>query len=712
MKSNRLSQLSPCRFARVRPCVWSRTLLVVASLSGGGLTAAETNAPPALTPEQMFEGGTNTYANWIEFSAGGFFPSGNRARFQQQHQTSTGPFGGIEDFHFLQNINKTTTLAVDGRALFDQGDYKLSFDLEKEKTGYLKFNFSQFRTWYEGDGGYYAPTGQYYAGPTDAFDIDRQEISFEAGLALEKKPRVTFKYTHSSRDGQKGSTSFGITPPTIGVTRGLGASFYDIREHRDSFQLDVVHTLGKTDVGAGVRYDSGGLDDALKITQSPNEPVQRKITDRQVASYDTVNVHVFSETWLKNNLMFSTGFSYSDLDADFSGSRIYGSDFDVSYAPNALNGFGYFGLNGGSRLHEYVADLNLFYKPSSSVAIIPSIRIQKEDWDANSAGIETLSDKPAVPFAAFSDRSLLDVRERLDLRCTAITNWVLYARADMTEGDGNLSENGGLTPISGIGVAPISRKPEDQRFFQKYTAGARWYPSRRLTLDVGGYYKINNYDYDHLIDSTPNVAVSPNRYPAYLVMQSFETYDGSVRISFRPWQNITLVNRYELQFSTIHTRPDNASGLPEVESSKMTTHILAQDINWTPWSQLNLQAGFNYVLSEPRTPASEVTQAILQSQNNYWTINFASSLVVDNKTTLQINYFYYQADNYSDNSAMGVPYGAGAREHGITSTLSRQMTDRIRWNLRYGYFGYRDVLSGGHADYDAHLIYSSVQYRF
>src|ERR1043166_5998332 len=125
MKSNRLSQLSPCRFARVRPCVWSRTLLVVASLSGGGLTAAETNAPPALTPEQMFEGGTNTYANWIEFSAGGFFPRGNRARFQQQHQTSTGPFGGIEDFHFLQHINKTTTLAVDGRALFDQGDYKL-----------------------------------------------------------------------------------------------------------------------------------------------------------------------------------------------------------------------------------------------------------------------------------------------------------------------------------------------------------------------------------------------------------------------------------------------------------------------------------------------------------------------------------------------------------------------------------------------------------
>src|ERR1041384_3931821 len=153
MKSNRQHPRSPHRHspARPAPAVWSRTLLIVATLSGSALAAAETNGPPALTPEQMFEGGTNTYANWIEFSTGGFITSGNKARFQQQHQAPTGPYGGIEDFHYLENINKTTTLAIDGRALFDEGDYKLSLDLEREKTGYLKFNFGQFRTWYGGD---------------------------------------------------------------------------------------------------------------------------------------------------------------------------------------------------------------------------------------------------------------------------------------------------------------------------------------------------------------------------------------------------------------------------------------------------------------------------------------------------------------------------------------------------------------------------------
>ena len=48
--------------------------------------------------------------------------------------------------------------------------------------------------------------------------------------------------------------------------------------------------------------------------------------------------------------------------------------------------------------------------------------------------------------------------------------------------------------------------------FQKYFVGARWYPTRRVTLDVGGYYKNNNYDYDHTLDSTLNNAASANRW--------------------------------------------------------------------------------------------------------------------------------------------------------------------------------------------------------
>lgn len=701
---------TPFKLGRVG---WVCVALLAGCVVRFPLFAADTNAPaaePALTPKDIWEGGKDVYNNWLELSVGGFFNSGNKAQFQESQQTRGGAFGGIEDFHYQANVATNTTLSVDGRALFDNEDYKLRLELARPKLGYLRFSYSEFRTWYNGNGGFDPNSNTWYPLKENALALDRGEISFEGGLTLENVPAVTFKYTHTFRDGDKSSTTWGITHPGGGSARGLSPSFYDINERSDIFQLDATHRIMKTDFGLGVRYESGKLDNALKIDQSPGEPVERKITDRTGTTYDLFNVHAFTETWIKTNLFFSSGFSFSDLDNNFSGSRIYGSDFDVGYVPSAADGAGYFGLNGGSRLQEYVMDLNLLTLPFRNFSGALSLRVQKEDVDSDAHGFETLGDNPAAPFKGNSDREVLDVRERLDLRYTGVTNWVFYGRGEWTEGDGNLKENGGLGPINGVGVSPIQRETEDSRLFQKYSLGATWYAARQITADAGGYYKINDYDYDHLRDDTPNNG--PNRYPAYLVMQNFETWDANARLTFRPLQNVTLISRYEFQSSIIHTKPDPISGLGEVESSEMTSHIFAQNISWAPWSRLYLQAGFNYVLSETKTPASEFTQAILNAQNNYWTLNFSSGLVLDDKTTINASYFYYRADNYEDNSIIGVPYGSGAEEHGVTATLMRQLTKSLRWTLRYGFFRSRDDLYGGHNNYDAHMLFSSIQYRF
>ena len=144
----------------------------------------------------------------------------------------------------------------------------------------------------------------------------------------------------------------------------------------------------------------------------------------------------------------------------------------------------------------------------------------------------------------------------------------------------------------------------------------------------------------------------------------------------------------------------------------MNSQIIGEDVNWTPWSRLYLQAGLTYVLSETKTPASDVTQAILNSQNNYWTLNFNSGLILDNKTDLNVGYFFYKADNYVDNSIAGLPLGVAAEEHGVTATLTRRLTQHLRLDLKYGYFHYDDITSGGNNSYEAHLLFSSLQYRF
>jgi hypothetical protein len=689
--------------------------LFTACLAAISASGAETNSPPvkaepALTPQEFFEGGKETYNNWIELGAGGFFVDGSKSQAQQR-QRNNSVFGGIEDFHYVQALTNKTTLTLDGRALFDQNDYKVRLELARENLGYLRLNYTEFRTWYNGNGGYYPPSQAWYPLSDDALTLDRGEFSFEGGLLLPKKPKLTFGYTHKFREGEKSSTIWGTTHPNSdALTRGLSPSFYDIDEYSDIFEFDVAHRIKKTDFGLGVRYETGKLDDKLKITQNPSEPLQQKITDHQGTSYNLFNVHAFSETWIKKNLFFSSGASFSDLDNDFSGSRIYGSDFDVGYVPSAASGSGYYGLNGGSHLQEYVMNLNLMAIPAKNLVVVPSLRVQYEDINADSSGMQTSGVNAPVPFSANSDRNVLDVTERLDLRYTGVTNWVFTTRGEWTQGQGNLNENGGLGQINGIGIPSINRETDDNRFFQKYSLGATWYPTRRVSVDAGGYYKINHYDYDHESDSTPNDGA--NRYPAYLVMQDFETYDGNARLTLRPHSKVTLVTRYEFQFSTVHTKPDAISLLPEEESSQMQSHIIAQNISWTPWSRLYFQVGFNYVLSTTRSPDAQFAKSILAAQNNYWTLNASSGIVLDDKTDLNLGYFYYRADDYQDNSTVGLPYGSGAEEQSITATLVRRINKHLRLNLKYGFSHYTDELYGNHNDYDAHFVSSSLQYRF
>ncbi len=697
---------------------WYRRCIVAAMLMACGASARAdgTNTPAVkpLTPQQMYEGGKDTYTDWVELSTGGLMTSGgSTAQAQQQFQLSKGVFGGISDLHIQQEVAKKTTLTLDGHALFDQNDYKVILGLSREELGYVKFTASDFRTWYNGAGGYYPPTRLQYNLPNDALSVDRGEISVEAGLTLKDMPQAVFKYTHSYRDGDKSSTIWGPVHPNLTTTvAGVFPSIYSLNEKVDSYALDLTHHINTTDFGLGVRYDTASLADTQKETFWSGETQQRDVTNQQGTSYDMFNVHAFSETWLKKNLFFSTGYSFANLDDNFSGNRVYGDDFDVAYSPNNLNGMGYTSLNGGAHKQEHVVNVNLMTIPLKNLTIVPSLRVQQDNWNANSTGMGTLSDFNPEPFTSNSDGESLDLRERLDIRYTGITNWVHYCGAELTEGNGDVNQTGGLNQVNGYGPPPIQCHTDDTRFFQKYFVGTRWYPYRRTSIDLGGYYKNNQYNYNNPLDSTYNGAGSPDRYPAYLTQQNFQTYDGNVRLTLRPAANIMLVSRYEYQWSTINTTPDAISGLNSSQSSTMTSQIIGQNASWSPWSRLCLQAGFNYVLSETETPTSDYTQAVLNSQNNYWTVTFNSAVVLDDKTDLYLTYLYYQASDYNNNSADGLPLGAGAQEHTVTAGITRRINPHLRVNVKCAYSQYNDWASGGNNNTTAEMVYTSLQYRF
>jgi len=673
---------------------------------------AQARAGDALTPDQIYEGGTNTYNNWIEFSTGALLTQGNANQATQGKQLNTGVFGGIEDLHYESLVAKKTTLTLDGHSIFDQNDYSVGAGLVRDDLGFVRVHFENFRTWDSGNGGY-VPTDQLsYALPGDPLALDRGLISLEMGLAKPDLPQITFKYSHNYRNGEESSTLWGpVHDPSYSVYRPY-PGINNINETSDTFQLDLTDHYKKVNYGAGVSFEAGNLNNANELTFWQGEPIQQNLTEQQNVSYDLFSTHAFAESWIKNNLFLSTGFVYANLDDSFAGSQIYGDDFDVAYSPTYPGlDYGYTGLNGGARENEYVMNANLMWLTTKNFSIIPSLRVQEEDWNANSAGTGTHG-TDTQDFNSSSGSESLDVCERLDLRYTGVTNWVFNAGGQWTEGQGNLHENGGLTQVNGIGQPPVQFATDDSRRLQKYSTSARWYPVRQASLDFGGYYKINTYGYNNTQDNTPNDLSTGNAYPGFLLYQGFETLDGNVRLTLRLPKNIMLVSRYEYQYSTISTRPDPASGLSQQQSSTMNSQIIGQNASWSPLDWLGLQAGFNYVISETKTPASDFTQAILNSQNNYWTVNLNSDFVLDAKTDLNLGYYYYRAADGQDNIVGGLPLGTDEENHSITATLTRRVSKNLRWNLKYAYTHYEDYASGGSFNYNASLIYSSLQYRF
>ena len=691
--------------------------VVGASLIVVGAQAAL--AGDAITPAQWFEGGTNTYSNWIELSTGALLTQGNANQATQGKQLNPGVFGGIEDLHYESQVAKKTTFTLDGHSIFDDHDYSVGLGLVRDDLGFVRVHFENFRTWDSGTGGYIPDAQLSYALPGDALALDRGLITFEAGLTKPDLPQITFKYSHSYRNGDESSTLWGpVHDPSSGNIYNVYPGIYSIDEKSDTFQLDLTHHYKELNYGVGVSYETGNLNDADKLTFWQGESIQQKVTDQQGTSYDMLSAHAFAESWIKDNLFLSTGFMYANLDDRFTGSQIYGDDFDVVYSPAypALS-YGYTSLNGVAHEHQYVMNVNLMSLPTKTFTISPSIRVQKEDWNSDAAGVGTLYDPyynrgETQPFNSNSGYDSLDVCERLDLRYTGVTNWVFNLGGQWTEGQGNLHENGGLTQVNGIGPIPVQFATDDSRLFQKYFASARWYPVRQASLDVGGYYKINQYNYDNTLDNTPNDLSTGNAYPGFILYQGFETLDGNIRLTLRLPKNITLVSRYEYQDSTIRTQPDPASQLSEVDSSKMHSHIIGQNASWTPLNWLGLQAGFNYVLSTTKTPTSDYTQAVLNSQNNYWTVNFNSDFVLDDRTDLNVGFFYYRAADGQNNIVGGVPLGTDTEEHSVTAALSRRITQNLRLNLKYAFTHYDDLASVGHFSYDAQVIFASLQYRF
>ena len=719
------------------------------STAGDGKSVADGKSTPAPAAEEEAPEGKN----WVEVGIGGLITNGDAAQFKQEHRISGDVFGGIQDLHYEQTVGKNGTFSVDGHAIFDNDDYDVKVELSQPGLGYIRGGYTEFRSWYDGNGGFFPVNGQFFAPPHQEMSLDRGEAWVELGLRLPKWPEITVHYSHQFRDGQKDSTIWGDTTLTglaVNPARKIAPAFRDIDETRDIVAVDIVQNFGKTDVGLGMRYEHSNVDDRLQLERGagqlpplvPAPGAQRFITQNDKNDLDSYNGHITTETRFSDSLWFTTAYSYSTLSSDISGTRIIGADYDSMYSDPILtlqsNDHGVLNLSGVSQVDEHVVNLNLMWLPAKHLTVLTAFRYTHEDKDSASTFLDTntVANVPPpgfhrspvqVPRSADTAEEFNNFAETLEARYTGITNWVFYVRGDWEEESGNVHEH------EVVGVTDQGSLNKDTNLLsQKYTAGANWYPMAMLNLSGQYYHKIAEYD-NHFNSELATPPTPGSERNQRLLNQELDTDDVNFRVTWRPkipakLGTLALVTRYDFVRGTIDGQwgisPAGMPGvgltgviLDEQRTAVLTNHVITESVNWNPSARLYLQGNFSYVLNKTDTPADynlipNTSVTILDFKNDYWTASGAAGYALDQKTDLRAEYSYYRADNYVNNALVAVPYGMGATEHTVSASVSRQIAKNVRLKVQYSYFNYTDELSGGHNNYEAHAVFSSLQFRF
>ena len=612
------------------------------------------------------------YPSHIEFGIGGVDISGDHGAFSGNTGIYDGVTGGINDLRLYKEVGEDANeLTVDLRALGGLDTVELDVNYEKFEEWYVAGGMRQYREFYDASGGFFPPLSTWLETAEDTHSLDWGKIWIEFGTLSEERPQFMGRFTHHYRNGEKDSTSWGVGGP-----RFIAPSFRDIDETRDVLELELSRDTGERRWGIGGRFEHSETDNVFNATVGAGAEAQQ-----ERIKTDTYSGHSYISQKLNDKLTVSIGASALTADSNLGGARIVG------------NGSAFVNLRGDSDLNRYNLDANLAYQWTKHLSSVLSLGAEEEELEGNSAKNNGLG-----PNANEVDEEETFVKAALETRYTGIKRTTLYVLGEVSDGDGETEENG-----NGYNI-----RTDSDPSTLKLSTGARWQAMSNLSLSAEYFYREHKDRYDHT-----RLDAAFGAYPGFIEALDYETNDFNIRATWRPYSSLTLVSRVDYRVSEVRTRH---RGLAEEQDADLENVGLSQSASWMVRPGLFLQGSVHYTMDTQDNGSNDLggalTDVVLETENDFWNLNLNVFAILDEKTDLEASYDYYRADNYTDNSAVSLPFGVGDEEHRFNLTLSRQLSERVRGILRYGYFKGEGETSGGNNDYEAHLVYASLRYIF
>ncbi len=680
-------------------------------LAGGTLLALTLAAFPLNAQEKQLPDS----GNYIDFTFGHASPNGNEAAYLARHPIKKHAYGGIERFQYEGYIGDFTEFSAEGRALFDNNDYMFGMEFLNEEVGFLKFRYEEYRVFYDGSGKYFPGGDTWIDIYDDELALDRSKFEFSAGLTLENLPDVEFHYTRLERNGLKSSTSLADTTLTNGYgTRNIVPTFLEIDESRDIFEVIAKEKYGNTKTKLSLRAETSDTDNARQITRRPGESSFRRITHRETFDTDLFSARFSTITEIDEKNMVTAGIAYTEIDANVTGGRIYGAQFDAPFDVDFQGqnyDHGWVNLLSDAQIDQWLLNANWMTKPAKNWKAVYSIRLEEMNTGIVNEFGETAFSTRSHTFtlediALDAERDWKDTAVSAEFTYTGQENAVYSGAVLYTTGDGDqLEEEFDIES----GDQLLERLSNNERDVLKVSASAKFYPSSDLRYFVNFYHKERDNKYNHIID--PTEPSGGNRFPAFTSGQDFTTDDINVSVRWKAAKNFSGLTRIDYQKSTIDSQ---GQGLEWAHAYDRTAVVLSQSATLA-FEKFFIQASGVFMNDSRESPVSAiggVADTVEVLDGDFWNGNLTASWGIDDISNASVTLFYNAVDNYVDNSEFGQPYGEDLTETGVSATYTRQLSDNAQLTLRYSFYDSEDKASGGYNDYDAQVLYSSIRYRF
>ncbi len=718
--------------------------LVAGTLLAASVSFAASGAEADAFPE---------FENFIKFSAQGNSISGSKAAYQKTTQKESAGSLGIEEFSFAKDLNDTTSLKIDGRALGGAEDYLAAFKVTKNEVGSVDASFKTFRTFYDGAGGFFPLNNAWLSLYPRELYVDRAKFTVGATVALPNAPVFSLRYTNETRTGKKDSTIWGDTDQTgipiytasalnpISANRKIVPAYNALDEKHEELEFSVRHTFGNTTASLtfiGTRIDN---DDRRSVDRYPGElkpypalptsgvvpvaPVmannQNKGYDRQMTKEDGRSVVAKVETAINPKFkVFASGLIHHATDDIAAERMISGAIATKTVVQDAVGSF----TSGGRPPYSYVSAGTIHTDTFTGVIgvetkLLPDLTlnaaVRAEQYDVSGFNNATYINYlvvpatgaiSAVPFSAANGVRISEkpVSPEINVRYTGIKTVALYADWDYRSSPSD-------ERTSYIGIAPsgnvIIASPgnENARVKEKHSnlkIGANWTACTFFNARAEFFTK------DHENNFTGYGTSLGDFYRL-----DYDTSGARLSATVKPIAQLAFTTRFVEQIGKTKTIGD---AYPSTDAGDSKLYQISESIDWTPnkavYVQLNLNATFDTISTSYTQVNGTAKNVNHDANNNYRSGSFLTGLVVGKHTDLQLQGTYYKSDNYQPALAGSTqPYGMSAQNSSITAGVKHQLTDRIVANAKVGYVDSKNETAGGFSDFRGPVAYVALDYK-